>query len=453
MGLHPFMRQRHAPIPESEKPQHLAARLAAWRMAVAALAIAAGVMSAPAPAQAQSGRPAMAKVEPAKADGAAIRADLLYHNYCSVCHGDRGDGRSRARGSLVPPPKDFTSPQAIATLNRDHMIAVTAAGKQGTAMVGWSTQLGPKEIEAVVDYVIDTFMKPRTQPGFEAGRALYGRHCASCHGPDGQGALAGSPGGPTRSLATPRAKAELSRERMLAAVTQGVPGTAMTGWASQLSGNDIATVVDYIRVAVMGASPADASGTSAHRGRSDVHGTPGGPSVQSPPGTPPPQGTPGAAPVHGSPGGPPALPGMAGRAAVPAPGHGAGVAHDAAPAPAPKRPAVTADMNAPFPKSLSGQATKGRAFYNANCATCHGVKGDAQGPRAYFIRPRPRNFLTDESRTLYNRPALFAGIANGRLGSEMPAWSQVIGDQQIADVAEYVFQTFIRPTSPVARKP
>ena len=34
--------------------------------------------------------------------GSGIRADLLYHNYCSVCHGDKGDGRSRARAGLRP---------------------------------------------------------------------------------------------------------------------------------------------------------------------------------------------------------------------------------------------------------------------------------------------------------------------------------------------------------------
>ncbi len=128
-----------------------------------------------------------------------MRADLLYHNYCSVCHGDRGDGRSRARGSLVPPPRDFTSPQSLGELTRDRMIAATAAGKPGTAMVGWSTQLGPREIEAVVDYVIDTFMKPRTLASFETGRALYARSCASCHGADGQGGTAGPGSGAGRA--------------------------------------------------------------------------------------------------------------------------------------------------------------------------------------------------------------------------------------------------------------
>ena len=35
-------------------------------------------------------------------------------------------------------------------------------------------------------------------------------------------------------------------------------------------------------------------------------------------------------------------------------------------------------------------------------------------------------------------------ISEGRLASEMPAWKQVATPQQIADVAEYVFQSFIR---------
>ena len=83
-------------------------------------------------------------------DEAGINAALLYHNYCSVCHGDRGDGNSRAKNSLVPPPRDFTA----GPLPRDYMIAVVADGKPGTAMVGWKTQLGDKEVAAVVDRLL-----------------------------------------------------------------------------------------------------------------------------------------------------------------------------------------------------------------------------------------------------------------------------------------------------------
>ncbi|HLO63759.1 MAG TPA: cytochrome c, partial [Azonexus sp.] len=74
--------------------------------------------------------------------GGASKPDVLYHNYCSVCHGDRGDGNSRAKNSLVPPPKDFTrAPE----LTRDTMITIITHGKPGTAMMAWKSQLDDKE--------------------------------------------------------------------------------------------------------------------------------------------------------------------------------------------------------------------------------------------------------------------------------------------------------------------
>ena len=42
---------------------------------------------------------------------------------------------------------------------------------------------------------------------------------------------------------------------------------------------------------------------------------------------------------------------------------------------------------------------------------------------------------------------LFAAVGNGRNGTEMPAWNKVLNDQQIADVSEYVFQSFILDTA------
>ena len=112
------------------------------------------------------------------------------------------------------------------------------------------------------------------------------------------------------------------------------------------------------------------------------------------------------------------------------------------PAPAaPKR--APEDMSLPMPKGLKGDIEKGRDFYMQNCFTCHGVTGAGDGPRAYFINPLPRDFLDDTSRQYLNRPTLFEAISKGRNGSEMPAWGKVLNDQEIANVAEYVFQSFI----------
>ena len=214
----------------------------------------------------------------------------LYHNYCSVCHGDKGDGKSRAAGSLSSMPRDFTSADS---------------------------------------------------------------------------------------------RRVLSRESIAAVITHGRPGTAMVAWKSQLSETDIARLSEYVHTRfVMGQTGADSSaaisGTRAHGGReADAAST-----------------------------------------------------------------SVRVDMTAGLPNGLKGDLKRGGAFYLANCATCHGARGDGAGPRAYFINPKPRNFIEDASRTRYNRVALYAAVGEGKVGSEMPAWNKVATPQQIADVSEYVFQTF-----------
>jgi mono/diheme cytochrome c family protein len=227
------------------------------------------------------------------------RGALLYHNYCSVCHGDKGNGQSRATGSLSTPPRDFTSEASRRELSRERIVLAITHGRPGTAMVSWKSQLSEADIGVLADHVLATFVQR------EAGAAS-------------------------------------------AAPTAGI------------------------------------SGTRAHGGReADTGSTP-----------------------------------------------------------------VQVDMSAGLPNGLQGDLKRGGAFYLANCAACHGARGDGAGPRAYFINPRPRNFVEPASRARFNRVALFAAVSEGRNGTEMPAWKQVATPQQIADVSEYVFRSFI--TAPPA---
>lgn len=308
--------------------------------------------------------------------GGEIRPDVIYHNYCSVCHGDRGDGNSRAKGSLVPAPRDFTK---ASELTREAMIAFVTYGKAGTAMTAWNTQLTSKEIDAVVDYVRNNFMQVALDPKLVRGRAVYVHNCAVCHGERGQGSPASVGLVPARDLSSPQARAELTRERMIHSVTNGRPNTPMAGFAERLPAADIQAVVDYVRAALMVPSTHGVSGTRAHGGRGN----------------------------------------------------------DATD--------KTAQAQ-PFSNGLTGNVSRGEKMYMATCATCHGSKGDGKGPRAYFIRPKPRNFIDPAFRAGFNRPALYAAVANGRLGTEMPAWSKVLSEQEMTDVAEFVFVRFIRPS-------
>lgn len=310
-----------------------------------------------------------------------IKPELLYHNYCSVCHGDRGDGRSRASKSLVPPPRDFTSATNLA---RDTMITVVSNGKPGTAMTGWKSQLTEKEIESVVDYIRNGFMLAAIDPLVARGRSIYGHSCATCHGESGKGPLVADArmGTPPPDLSAPQANAELSRERLITSISRGKPGTAMEGFSPRLSDQDIEAVTEYLMKVIMTGPIASISGTRARGGQpQDVTTT---------------------------------LP--------------------------------SANTNLPLPKGLTGNPQRGKKYYMANCSTCHGTKGNGQGPRAYFINPKPRNF-TDKSSAAFNRPMLFAAISMGKTGTEMPAWNTVLKDQQIADIAEFVYRSFIQPNA------
>jgi len=324
----------------------------------------------------------------------------LYHNYCSVCHGDQGDGQSRARNSMKPAPRDFTTPQAVQELTRERMIAAVRTGVPGTAMVGWKSQLTEAQIVQVVDYVRGTLMRPSTASADASrGQQIYARVCSVCHGDRGAGSMWASANlrPAPRDFASAQAKAELTRDRMLAAVTAGRENTAMQGYGSRMSRSDREAVVDYIRASIMRVdADAGISGTHAH-----------------------------GAPAKGS---------AHDHAAH---GHGTG-ALDAS---------GKADMKLPMPHGLKGSAAAGRKFYDANCATCHGAKGDGQGPRAYFINPKPAVFTSEKSRAAFNRPTIYDAVATGRRGTEMPAWDKVMTPQELADVSEYVFRAFIRKGS------
>ena len=209
---------------------------------------------------------------------------------------------------------------------------------------------------------------------------IYTESCSVCHGDDGRGAVWGqaSLATPPRNFRTEESRRELTRERMIASVTAGRPGTPMPGFGTQLSIEEIMAVVDYVRSEFM---------------------------------------TPGEA---GS-GQQPLLPGNTDYGPI---GSGA-------------RPADEA------PTELAADLGQGALLYAQNCVDCHGANGGGDGPRAYFIFPKPRNFNDPATRQYLTRRNLYNGIKYGVVGKEMPAWGKVLSDEQIADLTEYVYRQFI----------
>lgn len=330
-------------------------------------------------------------------------AAQLYLQYCSVCHGEKGNAKTHAKQGLRPPPLDFTANGVQSWLSRERMIDVVTNGKPGTAMVGWKTQLTASQINMLVNYIRDNFISSAPTASATsmttdnpAGKKIYAETCSVCHGEDGAGALWGktSLNPQPVNFTDPGATKYLSRERMIASVKNGRAGTAMTAFASQLSDSQIEAVVDYIQATYFQSRKQGAGiEQTPERAASTV----------------------GMAVLHGQ----------------------------VEPSNNTHRSVITHESSKILTTELNGEAATGKAYYLQNCTACHGINGDGNGPRAYFIFPKPRNFHNPDFQKQLTRPQLFNAIKNGVLGREMPAWGKVLSDQQIMDVTEYVFQAFI----------
>ncbi len=224
-----------------------------------------------------------AQTRAGRANASSKAPDAIFHNYCSVCHGEKGDGMSLARFALDPQPRDFTSEKARKELSRAHMIEVLSKGartKEGgaTAMVAWKSQLSRKHIEAVVDYIIVRFMDGKAarsdqvhaeglahqghdhstanvksvdypyelRPNAARGRTIYAANCASCHGKNGDGrgkpALMGSNG--PRNFRDADYREFANGFSLFSAVSRGRGHTS--AWDKPLQNQEVADVSEYV---------------------------------------------------------------------------------------------------------------------------------------------------------------------------------------------------------------
>ncbi|HEY0845060.1 MAG TPA: c-type cytochrome [Noviherbaspirillum sp.] len=96
-----------------------------------------------------------------------------------------------------------------------------------------------------------------------------------------------------------------------------------------------------------------------------------------------------------------------------------------------------------YPYGLKPNVTQGKSVYAANCAACHGEQGDGRGNPARMAGSKPRNFQSPDFIEFANGFSLFSAVSKGR--GHMPAWDKKLSNQEIADVSEYVLQTYVKP--------
>ena len=86
----------------------------------------------------------------------------LYNYRCYYCHGYSGNADTLAATFLSPAPRNFNA-TALTDLSRERMIAVVTHGSPKTAMTSFTRYLNSDQIELVVDFVRQEFMRDQQE--------------------------------------------------------------------------------------------------------------------------------------------------------------------------------------------------------------------------------------------------------------------------------------------------
>ena len=169
----------------------------------------------------------------------------LFAANCASCHGSAGKGDGKASASLLPKPANLTA----ARFSDERLSSVLWNGVAGSAMPPWR-QLPTEDLRALIAYTQSLHIPGAAQSTQDAanlgvGKALFAATCASCHGDTGAG------NGPAAgSLAPAPTNFHLKKptqKRAWDVLENGVPGTAMPPWQSQLNAGERQALVEFVR--------------------------------------------------------------------------------------------------------------------------------------------------------------------------------------------------------------
>ena len=210
----------------------------------------------------------------------------LYLQYCSQCHGEKGDGEGYATPHLYPRPRNFTlgkfkvrtTPNGALPTHQD-LVNIIKRGMPYTSMPAWPV-LSDQQVSDLA-YFVTTFSadfsnkeivpQPMSFPSapsstsqsIELGKKLYAdTGCLKCHGNLGRG---DGPSAPTLTddLGRPIRAANLSqswtfrggssREDIFRTMSTGLNGTPMPSFADSLTPEQRWAITDFI-VSLSGSS-------------------------------------------------------------------------------------------------------------------------------------------------------------------------------------------------------
>lgn len=179
-------------------------------------------------------------------DSAAVaRGQADYARYCALCHGAQAEGYAADHANALG-NDDF-----LRIASDTFLRTAIEEGHPGTPMARWHRRYGgplsDENINDLVTYLRSLGDGTTTDVGGARvvgdqahGGALFGEHCASCHGAAGEGATAVTL---NSGIFQRTATDGFVRET----ITHGREGTPMQGFASRLSSQDIDDLTAFVR--------------------------------------------------------------------------------------------------------------------------------------------------------------------------------------------------------------
>ncbi|MCH7700965.1 MAG: c-type cytochrome [Planctomycetes bacterium] len=227
-----------------------------------------------------------------------VRGGELYGKYCTVCHGEQGDGDGKFAYLMNPRPRNFQQGDFKLATTRNQipsesdLLRTISNGMPGSAMPPWG-HLPQSDLLALTRYVrrfnVDATKKmlrtwvedgtiveaelpevlaERTEPAaalsvpaespfdevrWFRGRRLYLENCASCHGVDGEPVAdavkfdaEGYPV-PPRSFVSGIFKGSSEGHQLYARILKGMKGTPMPASEGVYSGDEMWDIIHYVQ--------------------------------------------------------------------------------------------------------------------------------------------------------------------------------------------------------------
>ena len=288
---------------------------------------------------------------------------------------------------------------------------------------------------------------------YEQGRAIYNSRCYFCHGYSGDAKTLASTylTPPPRNFIETKSK-DLSRQSMIDVVTSGKVGTAMHGFSRLLNSQEIAAVVDFVRVEFIANQRINTRYHTLENGwpNHDRY------ILAFPFAT-------GSIPLD-----------SAWEQLTPEQASGKQLflascitCHDRAVVK--DEGEIWSKQSISFPRNnyshtildavssasiyaihdippemdhLPADAEKGKQLWRQNCAFCHAADGTGENWIGSFLQPQPRNLTDEKFMREMTREILLRRIKQGLKDTSMPAWKDVLSDSQIHQIISYIDEAF-----------